>query len=65
MYDESLSGYAKTNMEEMISEAFSMYSYNPYYSELVYMVGTSINSLYQIYHKTELFNAPTKSLIKK
>lgn len=65
IYDESLSGYAKTNMEEMIAEAFSMYSYNPYYSELVYIVGTSINSLYQIYHKTELFDVPTKSLIKK
>lgn len=62
--DKSLSTYAKTNMEEMVAEIFSIYSYNPFQSELVYSIGFSIDNLYRTFENTKLFDGPTKTLIK-
>lgn len=60
----SLSTYSKTNNEELIAEAFSKYSYDPKYNELVYIIGTVIEEYYLKFENTDLFEINTKSLIR-
>ena len=63
--NSNLSEYSKINPEEMIAEAFSKYSYDPRYNEMVYIIGTIIEEYYAKFENTELFNISNKSLIKK
>lgn len=60
-----LSSYSKINIEELIAEAFSKYSYNPNYSEFVYTIGRIIEEYYLKFEDTELFNISNKKLLKK
>ena len=63
--NNNLSEYSRINPEEMIAEAFSKYSYDPRYNEMVYIIGTIIEEYYAKFENTELFNISNKSLIKK
>lgn len=60
-----LSSYSKINIEELIAEAFSKYSYDPNYSEFVYTIGRIIEEYYLKFEDTELFNISNKKLLKK
>lgn len=62
--NKTLSTYSKINYEELIAECFSKYSYNPSYSELVYIIGRIIENYYLKFEDTELFDISNKKLIK-
>ena len=62
--NKTLSTYSKINYEELIAECFSKYSYNPSYSELVYIIGRIIENYYLKFDDTELFDISNKKLIK-
>lgn len=63
--NNNLSEYSRINPEEMIAEAFSKYSYDPKYNEVVYIIGTIIEEHYTKFENTDLFNISNKSLIKR
>ena len=62
--NKTLSTYSKINYEELHAECFSKYSYNPSYSELVYIIGRIIENYYLKFEDTELFDISNKKLIK-
>ena len=62
--NSNLSEYSKINPEEMIAEAFSKYSYDPRYNDVVYVIGSIIEEFYTKFESTDLFEISGKSLIK-
>lgn len=54
--NKDISVYSKNNPEEMIAEAFSKYSYDPKYNNLVYLVGSIIEEFYYEFENTDLFD---------
>ena len=62
--NKDISVYSKNNPEEMIAEAFSKYSYDPRYNDVVYVIGSIIEEFYTKFESTDLFEISGKSLIK-
>lgn len=54
--NNKLSIYYRTNIDELIAEAFSKYSYDPKYNNLVYLVWSIIEEFYYEFENTDLFD---------
>lgn len=54
--NNKLSIYYRTNIDELIAEAFSKCSYDPKYNNLVYLVGSIIEEFYYEFENTDLFD---------
>ena len=54
--NNKLSIYSRTNIDELIAEAFSKYSYDLKYNNLVYLVGSIIEEFYYEFENTDLFD---------
>ena len=54
--NNKLSIYSRTNIDELIAEAFSKYSYDPRYNDVVYVIGSIIEEFYTKFESTDLFD---------